>query len=155
MTWTLGRVVLVTLGMLFIGMLLATPVLIKPFPLNAPWYESAAMFPRVALVLAALGAALELVLRRKNLKVGDSDELDSSSANLGIALWIIGAFASYCVLAPLLGYLTSTLLFLLVGARVVGLPWKTTLMISVSISMVMWAVFKLALKVAFGHGWLI
>ncbi len=155
MIWTSGRVVLAALGLMFIGLLFATPALIKPFPLTAPWFESSALFPRVALSLAALGAVLELVLRRKNLKLGDSDELDSSAANVRIALMMVGAFVGYGLLVPVLGYLTSSLLFLVLGGRFAGLPWKACLLLGISLSVVMWVVFKLALKVAFGHGWLI
>ncbi len=155
MMWTLGRVVLVLLGLLCLGLLLGTPVLIKPFPQSVPWFESPAMFPRAALLLALAGATVEWLLRRKDLKLGDSDELDSSEANIALALKGVAAFIGYCLLMPVLGYLSSTFLFLLVSCRLVGLPWKTTALLSVSVSVAMWAVFQVGLKVAFGHGWLI
>ncbi len=154
MMWTLGRVVLVALGLVFISLLFATPALIKPFPISAPWFESSALFPRVALALAAVGAGLELLLRRTNLKLGDSDELDSSAANLRMAFTIIGAFVGYGLLVPVLGYMTSTLVFLVLAGWLAGLTWKHCLLLGVCLSVVMWAVFKLGLKVSFGHGWL-
>jgi uncharacterized membrane protein YGL010W len=106
-------------------------------------------------LLALAGATVEWLLRRKDLKLGDSDELDSSEANIALALKGVAAFIGYCLLMPVLGYLSSTFLFLLVSCRLVGLPWKTTALLSVSVSVAMWAVFQVGLKVAFGHGWLI
>jgi Tripartite tricarboxylate transporter TctB family len=152
---TLGRVVLMLLALLCLGLLVATPELIKPFPQAVPWFESPAMFPRVALILALVGATVEWLLRKKNLKLGDSDELDSSEANVPVALMVIGAFIGYCLLMPLLGYMSSTLLFLLISGKLAGLPWKTAAVLGVSLSIAMWAVFQIGLKVAFGHGWLI
>jgi Tripartite tricarboxylate transporter TctB family len=155
MIWTLGRVVLIVLGLVCLVLIVATPVLIKPFPHTAPWYESAALFPRIALALAMAGAAVELFLRRKNLKLGESDELDTSSANLRTALIIAAVFVVYCLLVPVLGYLSSTFLFLLVAGRLAGLSLKAVGLLAIALSLAMWAVFKLGLKVAFGHGWLI
>lgn len=153
--WTLGRVVLVVLALVALGLLLATPWLIKPFPQAAPWYESAAMFPRVALGVVIVSACAEFFLRRRNPKSTESDELDSSTANLPKALMIISLFVAYCFLVPILGYLSSSFMFLLVGGRIAGLSLRLALVLAGALSLVMWAVFQITLKVAFGHGWLI
>jgi len=56
---------------------------------------------------------------------------------------------------PWLGYLSSTLLFLVASSRLLGLTWRTTWALSLPLSLVMWWVFLKLLKVHFGHGWLI
>lgn len=152
---TPGRLVLAVLAILCAGLLLATPSLIKPFPHGAPWYESAAMFPRVALGLAFIAACAEFWLRRNRLESGESEELDSSAASLPRAFGICALFVLYCLLVPVLGYLSSSLLFLLAGGLVAGLTPKATLALAIPTAIALWAIFKLALKVAFGHGWLV
>ena len=153
--WTLGRVVLLALALTALVLLASTPLLIKPFPAQAPWFESAAMFPRVALAIVVIGAIGELFVRRRNVKAGDSDELDSSAAHLPKALAVLVLFLAYSFLVPVLGYLSSTLLFLLLSAAVLRLPLRVNLALAIPLSLVLWGIFKLGLKLAFGHGWLI
>ena len=150
-----SKVVLLALMLAAAALLASTPQQIKPFPAQALWFESAAMFPRVALAMVVIGAIGELLVRRRNAKAGDSDELDSSAAHLPKALAVLMLFLGYSMLVPLLGYLSSTVLFLLLSAAVLGLPWRTNLALAIPLSLVLWGIFTLGLKVAFGHGWLI
>jgi hypothetical protein len=132
--------------------LLATPGLIVPFPAQAPWYESSALFPRVALALVVVGALAELLLRRQVLKVADSDELDSSQARLPLALAMLALFIGYALAVPVLGLAVSTALYIGLCGAVLRLPWRLTLAIAVTMSLGLWVVFVKLLKVAFGHG---
>ena len=50
------RALLAALGLAAMGLFLATPGLIKPWPAGVPWHESAAFFPRLGLLITALGA---------------------------------------------------------------------------------------------------
>jgi Tripartite tricarboxylate transporter TctB family len=139
--------------------LLATPSLIQPFPSKATWYESAASFPRAALLLVVLAAVVEFMLRRKSqragLKTSGSDELDSSSAKPGLALAALGLFVLYALAVPAIGFLVSTLVFLMACGAMLKLAPRQILLLSVPLALGLWVVFVKILKVAFGHGWLV
>ncbi len=119
---TLDKLLLLALAGVAAVALLATPALIVPFPARAPWYESAAMFPRVALALAVVGALAELVLRRRALKVADSDELDSSQVRMPLALAMLALFIVYALAVPRLGFAVSTALYLGLCGAMLRLP---------------------------------
>lgn len=134
---------------------MATPQLITPYPTQALWFESAAFFPRVTLGLACIAGLVELYQRRRAVEVADSDELDSSSASMFQALGMLVLFGLYMLGVPWIGYLTSTLAFLMASGAWLGLSRRATLTLSVLLSLGMWWVFVKVLKVSFGHGWLI
>ena len=134
---------------------LATPALIVPFPQQAPWYESAAFFPRAALALALSGALAEWLRRRRAeaLAAGDSDELDSSAARLPLALGLLALFIAYALLVPVLGLFSASVLYLVACGAVLRLPWRVSCLLALPLSLLLWLVFVRLLKVAFGHGW--
>ena len=133
----------------------ATPSLIVPYPHQAPWYESSALFPRVTLGLAGLGGLWEVWTRRQGaMQAGGAEELDSGAAQLGQAAAIVGLFMGYTWVIPWLGYATSTLLFVCAAGMLLGLHWRQTVWLALLVSVGMWLVFVRVLKVAFGHGWL-
>jgi hypothetical protein len=142
-------------ALLAAAVLMATPQLISPYPAQAAWFESAAFFPRVTLTLACIAGMFELYQRRCSVELADSDELDSSAANLRQALGMLALFGLYMLAVPWMGYLSSTWLFLMASGVWLNLSWRTTLSLSVLLSLGMWAVFVKVLKVYFGHGWLI
>ena len=148
------RGLLLALALLALSLVLATPWMIWPYPHQAPWYESAALFPRVALALAALAALAEVVVRRRALQIGDSDELDSSAMRMPLGLGLLALFIAYSWVVPLLGYFSSTLLFLCACGWALRLTWRHTLLIALPMALLLWFVFVRVLKVAFGHGWL-
>jgi Tripartite tricarboxylate transporter TctB family len=152
-----GVVLLLGIMALALAALLATPELIQPYPLKAPWYESAASFPRAALALVVFAGAFEVFLRlkRKAFKLIGSDELDSSAANLKIAVATLGFFCLYALAVPLLGFLVSTFVFLLACGLLLKLPLKQIVLLVTPLSFGLWIVFVRVLKVSFGHGWLI
>ena len=139
--------------------LLATPALIQPFPSKATWYESAASFPRAALMLVVLAAAVEFILRKRNQRIGlktsDSDELDSSAAKPALALGALGLFVLYALAVPVMGFLVSTLAFLMACGAMLKLAPRQILFLSVPLALGLWVVFVKILKVAFGHAWLV
>jgi hypothetical protein len=133
----------------------ATPSLIVPYPHQAPWYESSALFPRVTLGLAVVGGAWEVWVRSQGaMQAGGTEELDSDAARLGQAATMVALFMAYTWVIPWLGYATSTFLFVSVSGLLLGLQWRETLVLAVPLSVGMWLVFVLLLKVSFGHGWL-
>jgi hypothetical protein len=152
-SWDKGLVLLVSL--LAATVLMATPQLITPYPVRVAWFESAAFFPRAALALACIAGLFELYRRRSTGELSDSDELDSSAANMRQALGMLALFGLYMLAVPSMGYLSSTWLFLMASGAWLGLSWRTTLGLSVLLSLAMWTVFVKVLKVYFGHGWLI
>ena len=153
-TWRLDRLQLLALAAAAAACLVATPWLIVPFPQQAPWFESAAMFPRAALALVLLGALAELLVRRHGVAAGDSDELDSRAMRLPLALAMLALFVAYAALVPVLGFACSTGLYLLGCGRVLGLPWRQTVLLAAGMALALWLLFVQLLKVAFGHGWL-
>ncbi len=137
------------------AVMLATPQLITPYPAEAAWFESAAFFPRVTLVLACIAGLFELYQRRSAVEVAESDELDSSTANMRQALGMLALFGLYMLAVPWMGYLSSTWVFLVASGAWLGLSRRATFSLSVLFSLAMWLVFVKVLKVYFGHGWLI
>ena len=55
---------------------------------------------------------------------------------------------------PVVGYLVSTLAFLLAGCWLLKFERRTSLLLAVSLSFIMWVIFVQILKVYFGHSWL-
>jgi hypothetical protein len=152
-SWDKGLVLLVSVAAA--AVMLATPQLITPYPAEAAWFESAAFFPRVTLVLACIAGLFELYQRRSAVEVAESDELDSSTANMRQALGMLALFGLYMLAVPWMGYLSSTWVFLVASGAWLGLSRRATFSLSVLFSLAMWLVFVKVLKVYFGHGWLI
>jgi hypothetical protein len=148
-------VFLLVLALLAGGIALTSRSLIVPYPQAAAWFESAAFFPLLALGLMALAGVVEVFHRRRAIELKDSDELNSSQARMGLAWAMLGLFGLYMLAVPWLGYLSSTLLFLVTSSRVLGFAWRTTWALSLPLALAMWWVFSKLLKVHFGHGWLI
>ncbi len=147
---------LLLVGLVLVAALLAwsTGSLIIPYPFKAPWYESSALFPRITLGMAMLGGLMELLVRRRGAQqdaVG-TEELDSSAANLWQAGIAVCLFVAYALAIPWLGYATCTLLFVSLTGWALGLRLRELLLIAVPLTVGMWLVFVLVLKVAFGHG---
>ncbi len=149
------RWMLLACSALAAGLLLATPQLIQPYPAQVAWYESPALFPRLALCLVLVGGLVECLLRRGASAEGASDELDSRAASMPRALAMAALFAVYLFAVPWMGYWSSTLLFLLAGGSVAGLGQRATWALALGMSTVMWGVFVHLLKVSFGHGLLV
>jgi hypothetical protein len=134
------------------ALLMGTPHLIEPYSAQQPWYESPALFPRLALALALAGGVCECVMRRRALDPGGSDELDSSAASMPLALAMMVLFSLYMLAVPRLGYLSSSFLFLLTAGRLLAMSWRATLILALSLSLSLWGAIVLVLKVSFGHG---
>ena len=152
---TVSRRELLTLAVLAavaLGLWWATPQLIVPYRPEKPWYESAATFPRLALLLLAVGALVEALQRWRGAARGASDELDSGAAQLPRAAAALALFALYALAVPWLGFGVSSALFLLATARAVGLGWRAALALALPMAALLWLVFARLLKVAFGHG---
>ena len=153
--WSWDRQLLLVLALMAGNLVMASRQLIVPYPEAALWYESAAFFPLLALGLMALAGLVEVFNRRHALELKDSEELDSSQARMGLAWGMLGLLGLYMLAVPWMGYLSSTLLFLVVSSRVLGFAWRTTWALSLPLALAMWWVFVKLLKVHFGHGWLI
>lgn len=130
----------------------ATPQLVVPYRPELPWWESAAFFPRVALLLVAGAALAEAVQRWRGVARGASEELDAEAVDMGRALRALALFVAYALAVPVLGFGVASALFLLAAGRAVGLPWRQAVTLALPLAVLLWAVFVLGLKVAFGHG---
>lgn len=149
------RALLAALALAALALFLATPALIVPWKAEGAWHESAAFFPRLGLLITALGAAAEMLVRARSRQRFQSDELDSSAAHLPKAAGSVLLFALYALAVPVLGFGVSTALFLLACGRLVGLGWRTAAALALPLAALLWLVFVPGLKVAFGHGWLL
>ncbi len=149
------RWLLLLLALVAAGLLMGTPRLIEPYSGQQAWYESPALFPRLALALVLVGGLCECLLRRKAVDPADSEELDSSAASMPLALAMVLLFGLYMLAVPTLGYLSSSLLFLLAAGRLLSMGWRMTLLVALGLSLGLWGVFVRVLKVSFGHGLLI
>lgn len=133
----------------------ATPQLITPYPAHMAWFESAAFFPKASLGLVCLAGLWELYQRRVDIEIADSEELDSSTASMRQAMGMLLLFGLYMLAVPWMGYLSSTLVFLVAGSVWLGLGWRVAVYLSVPLALAMWLIFVKLLKVYFGHGWLV
>lgn len=149
------RLFLLVLAVLAGGLALTSRTLIVPYPQAVAWFESAAFFPLLALGLMALAGVVEVFNRRHAIELKESEELNSSRARMGLVWAMLCLFGLYMLAVPWLGYLSSTLLFLVASSRVLGFSWRITWALSLPLALVMWWVFLKLLKVHFGHGWLI
>ena len=153
--WSWDRFFLLALSFIAVYVWYFSTQLIQPYPHNANWFESAALFPRLSLLIVAVAGLIEIYQRRHQMAAGESEELDSSAANIQDAISMVVAFALYMLAVPFLGYLISTLLFLSVGCWLLRFDCRTSMLLAITLSVTMWVVFVKVLKVYFGHAWLI
>jgi hypothetical protein len=153
--WSWDRFFLLALSFIAVCVWYFSTQLIQPYPHNANWFESAALFPRLSLLIVAVAGLIEIYQRRHQMASGESEELDSSAANIQDAISMVVAFALYMLAVPFLGYLISTLLFLSVGCWLLQFDFRTSMLLAITLSVTMLVVFVKVLKVYFGHAWLI
>ena len=153
--WSWDRFFLLALSFIAVYVWYFSTQLIQPYPHNANWFESTALFPRLSLLIVAVAGLIEIYQRRHQMASGESEELDSSAANIQDAISMVVAFALYMLAVPFLGYLISTLLFLSVGCWLLRFDFRTSMLLAITLSVTMWVVFVKVLKVYFGHAWLI
>jgi len=153
--WSWDRFFLLALSFIAVCVWYFSTQLIQPYPHNANWFESAALFPKLSLLIVAVAGLIEIYQRRHQMAAGESEELDSSAANIQDAISMVVAFALYMLAVPFLGYLISTLLFLSVGCWLLQFDFRTSMLLAITLSVTMWVVFVKVLKVYFGHAWLI
>jgi len=153
--WSWDRFFLLALSFIAVCVWYFSTQLIQPYPHNANWFESAALFPKLSLLIVAVAGLIEIYQRRHQMAAGESEELDSSAANIQDAISMVVAFALYMLAVPFLGYLISTLLFLSVGCWLLRFDFRTSMLLAITLSVTMWVVFVKVLKVYFGHAWLI
>ena len=154
-SWPWDRWLLLALSCAALWIWQLSPLLIQPYPHNANWFESTALFPKLSLLIVAVAGLIEIYQRRHQMASGESEELDSSAANIQDAISMVVAFALYMLAVPFLGYLVSTLLFLSVGCWLLQFDFRTSMLLAITLSVTMWVVFVKVLKVYFGHAWLI
>lgn len=119
-------------------------------PAGEAWHGSPAMFPALALLLAA-GSALALVVQRWRrgapgaaaVAAADvpDDEIDATDsdprrAGLGALLLLL-----YPAAIAAVGFAPATLVFVLAGSRVCGLSWRRGLLIGGVLAATLHAVF--------------
>lgn len=154
-SWSWDRWLLLALSCAALCIWQLSPLLIQPYPHNANWFESAALFPKLSLLIVAVAGLIEIYQRRHQMASDESEELDSSAANIQDAIPMVVAFALYMLAVPFLGYLISTMLFLSVGCWLLQFDFRTSMLLAITLSVTMWVVFVKVLKVYFGHAWLI
>ena len=115
-------------------------------PQGEPWHGSPAMFPALALVLVA-GCTLAVVLQRLRRPttaagpIAADDEVDATDsdprrAGLGALLLLL-----YPAAITAVGFAPATLVFVVAGTRVCGLPWRRGLVVGGVLAATLHAVF--------------
>lgn len=115
-------------------------------PSGEPWHGSPAMFPALALVLVA-GCTLAVVLQRLRRPttaagpIAADDEVDATDsdprrAGLGALLLLL-----YPAAITAVGFAPATLVFVVAGTRVCGLPWRRGLLVGGVLAATLHAVF--------------
>lgn len=140
-------------GMVLLAAVLAVSVLLAlrlpATPAGEPWHGSPAMFPALALLLAA-GSALALVAQRLRPAPGqglvaaadvpddeiDATESDPRRAGLGVLLLLL-----YPAAITIAGFAPATLVFVVAGTRVCGLSWQRGLLVGGLLAAALHAVF--------------
>ena len=153
-SWPWDKWLLLALSCAALWIWQLSPLLIQPYPHNANWFESAALFPQLSLLIVAVCGLFEIYQRRHQIESGESEELDSSAVDIRDAIAMLVAFGIYMLAVPVVGYLVSTLAFLLVGCWLLKFERRTSLLLAFSLSFIMWVIFVQILKVYFGHSWL-
>lgn len=144
------RALLLTLAVGALALVAATPWLITPYNGSGPWYESTASFPRLALLLVALGGLAELAWPRAPRDDADDEELDASHSRPRQVLVVMALFIAYGLLVPVLGFWGATAAFTIAAGLALGLRARVALALGLPLAAVMWAVFAWGLKVHFG-----
>jgi hypothetical protein len=147
-SWPWDRWLLLALSCAALCIWQLSPLLIQPYPHNANWFESAALFPQLSLLIVAVGGLFEIYQRRHQSESG------ASAVDIRDAIAMLVAFGIYMLAVPVVGYLVSTLAFLLVGCWLLKFERRTSLLLAFSLSFIMWVIFVQILKVYFGHSWL-
>jgi hypothetical protein len=148
------RSAVLLLGVLVLGAVLTfamTPAWIQRYPSGVPWYESPGFFPRLGLAMLAVGGAIEAFGRWRGTQAGASEELDAGAARPRLAAIGFALFVAYALATPVIGYWPATVAFLLAVGTAAGLPATRTVPVALVGATVLWGVFAVALRVAFGR----
>jgi hypothetical protein len=97
-SWPWDRWLLLALSCAALCIWKLSPLLIQPYPHNTNWFESAALFPQLSLLIVAVGGLFEIYQRRHQSESGESEEqLKNRATNTMIDNTLIQFFIKYII----------------------------------------------------------
>jgi hypothetical protein len=131
-----------------VALLALTPQLVSGNRPAARYYESPMMMPMVALAIMAVCAAIQAgrILRGASLA---GDDIEEPAAHWRLVLVAMGAYAAYLVVVPLVGYVAGTLCFVVATGILTGLGWRTSAVVAIAVTAILFGLFVRALQVWF------
>jgi hypothetical protein len=129
-------------------LLLMAGSLIPGIAPGTAWFRSSDTFPRIALAIVLVCA----VLHARNVWRGatlSGDDIEDPAGKWRLVLSSMGVYVGYLLLAPLVGYATSTLAFGVVIGRLAGIGWRLSLLMAAGLTVALFLVFVIGLGVWF------
>lgn len=111
---------------------------LAPFMKRAPIWPST--FPKVLSVLGMIASLVILLgLEKGEAKIGDIDYRRLGDYHIGQALLLLGLMVAYALCLRPLGFLLSTIAFLMLGSAILGeRRWITMAVVSAVATFVVW-----------------
>lgn len=133
----------------------AGPELVLTRPQNGPLYTSPLFFPFMALGLVLISGIALAVKSLKGLRIVLDLDVQTTLPRLRLITAVLGIFALYTVLIPLLGYFLSSMFFLTSALFLVGFRGGALLLRALGCAIFLYLLFIIGLDVWFPDSWLI
>ncbi len=131
------------------ALVLATPLLTGGLDASQAYYARPAFFPWLALGMVVVFGAWTAGQAWRGIEREQSDEIEAEHTSVPVALGGAVLFGIYVGLAWAVGYAAATLITLIAAGRWVKLPPRTGLILAVTTTAILYAVFILGFRVWF------
>ncbi len=104
-----------------------------------------AMFPRLLVSIIVICLVMLAIVTKTVIPKDATIELNTSQLKRPLA--VLGLMIAYTLLLQPLGFIIVNFLFLIVSLKLLGSSWKTSLVLSVIVNVVLYVSFKIILQV--------
>lgn len=133
-----------------IVLFIATPFLISNFRTDTPFQLSPAFYPKLALIVSAIGGVGHVLhVRFGGQQPEENDEFEVGDFFWSLVLVGSGLFLAYALFVPWIGYGASTFLFVFLACRLSGVTYSKAFLYSFVSTVSLYGLFVLFLKVWF------